>query len=152
MSAADPGRIACPVCPAKPRQRCHNSTFPPTYHPEREAAAKEDNPMPIGKPTSEQVLYALATVSDYCDTLIAGTPDVPARAELFRLKRFCDATTAQIRADRATNIDIGRQLSTLAETAGTSDQAYFELGSLARHLTDQADRADAARAGSETGQ
>lgn len=58
----NPWEIACPACPATAGQRCHIPTWPPTYHPEREAAANEDSNRkrePVSDHTTETVRYAI---------------------------------------------------------------------------------------------
>lgn len=58
----NPWEIACPACPATAGQRCHIPTWPPTYHPEREAAANEDSNRkrePVSDHTTETIRYAI---------------------------------------------------------------------------------------------
>lgn len=73
------------------------------------------------------------------DTL--GSPDWPAS---HTVASWCRTRIERLHADRADNIEMGRQLYEMI-VANPGDQDYFELGSLARHLTDKADRDAAAR-------
>lgn len=88
------------------------------------------------------LVAALRMVAEHCEQLGADPSADMHDPQWLRafIAQWCKEQAAAWNAERETTAAIGEQLYALIE-ADPSEQQYFELGALARHLTDKADQA-----------